>query len=214
MVAHAAAVGPAAAVPAADQTSAVHWTVARRSLRATRATPALSTGAGAVHAEAPSRRGVTVERARVLLAGGAVVPQLALAATAYARAVARAVLHQTAQLLTAGRADPASVAEADAASRVAEATLGIRAVGWARHGQGAIGQGTGGLEGAARPIAPIMLEPEPGGREDLVRRRLDDAVREERREAEGQRREQDGQRGCPPGSASANDAHAAEALPN
>lgn len=100
-----------------------------------------------------------MERARVLLAGSAVVPQLALAATAYARAVARAVLHQTAQLLTAGRADPASVAEADAASRVAEAALGIRAVERARHGQGAVGQGTGGLEGAARPIAPIVLEP-------------------------------------------------------
>ena len=100
-----------------------------------------------------------MERARVLLAGSAVVPQLALAATAYARAVARAVLHQTAQLLTAGRADPASVAEADAAARVAEAALGERTVGRARHRQGAVGQSTGGLEGAARPIAPIVLEP-------------------------------------------------------
>ena len=96
VVAHAAAVGPAAAVPAADQTSAVHWAVTRRPLRATRATPALSTGAGAVHTEAPPRRGVAMVRARVLLAGGAAVPQLALAATAHARAVARAVPHQTA----------------------------------------------------------------------------------------------------------------------
>ena len=95
VVARAAAVGPAAAVPAADQTSAVHRAVARRPLRATRATPALSTGAGAVHAEAPPGRGVAMVRARILLAGGAAVPQLALAATAHARAVARAVPHQT-----------------------------------------------------------------------------------------------------------------------